>query len=629
MSKAPKHTDDDEIQKKPKKGHAVVSGVLVAMIVGGLGGYGVTNFGGGVTKIGAVGDREISVDDYARALRQQINQISRQFGMQLSPDQLRAFGLDRQVLQSLIARAALDNEAARIGLSAGDDVVKSQLAANSAFQGATGAFDAPTYRMMLQQNGLTESSYESALRGDIARSLLQGAVARGMVPPAPLTDTIFGWAGEKRGFTLLRLTAASLPAALPAPTDAEVKAWYDAHLADYTRPEARRISYAALLPADIAAGQQIPEEELKAAYEAKKDQYVLPEKRLVERLVFGTEDEAKAAKDRLDKGEVTFDALVAERGLALTDIDLGDVSQAQLGAAGAGVFALTAPGVAGPLPSDLGPALYRMNAILPAQETIYEQARPELLKAAQEIAARKDVSARAEAIDDALAGGASMEDLAKEQGMTLASTDYAPGADDNDAITADSAFQSAAAKLAEGDFPEAVVTTDGGIIVMQLVETVPPTPRPLESVKDKVSAAVAADALARALTARADEVLAAVKGGASLASQGITERTAAIGRQGQVKDAPPAVLETVFRLAPDEVQVVTSGGFVALVQLNAILPASEADEDGKALKEAISVNATRALSNDLFDLYTTALTNEAGITLDQAAINAVNSQLGN
>ena len=164
---------------------------------------------------------------------------------------------------------------------------------------------------------------------------------------------------------------------------------------------------------------------------------------------------------------------------------------------------------------------------------------------------------------------------------------------------------------------------------MQLVETVPATPRPLDKVRDKVAAAARADALARALSARADEVLAAVKGGASLTSQGITERTAAMDRQGQIKDAPPAVLETVFKMAQDEVQVVSAGGFVALVQLNAILPASDTDETGKALKEAISANAARALSNDLFDLYTTALTAEAGITLDQSAINAVNTQLGN
>lgn len=39
-------------------------------------------------------------------------------------------------------------------------------------------------------------------------------------------------------------------------------------------------------------------------------------------------------------------------------------------------------------------------------------------------------------MDDLLAGGASLEELAKEEGMTFATTDYAPGADDNDPIAA-------------------------------------------------------------------------------------------------------------------------------------------------------------------------------------------------
>lgn len=629
MAKAPNATDTDEAPKK-KKGHAVLSGVLLAMIVGGLGGYGVTNFGGGVTKIGSVGGRDIPVNDYVRAMRQQAAQLSRQFGAQLTPDQLQAFGIDRQVLQSLVDRAAIDNEAERIGLSAGDDVVKSQIASNQAFQGVAGGFDATTYRDVLQQNHLTESDYESALRSDIASGLLRGAVSGGIVSPQPLTDAVFAWAGEKRGFTLLRLTEASLPAPLAAPTEDEVKAWYEAHPADYTRPEAKRITWAALLPADLAPTMQIPEEDLKKAYESRKDDYIVPEKRLVERLVFGTEDEAKAAKDRLDKGEVTFEALVAERKLAMEDVDLGDVSKADLGAAGDGVFALTGPGVTGPLPSDLGPALFRMNGILAGHDTSFDEARPALLAAAQQEAARKEIAAKSEAIDDALAGGATLEDLAKEQGMTLGTTDYAPGADDNDPIAADAAFQKEAAKMAEGDFPEAVITADGGVIAMQFIETVPPALRPLDKVKDKVTAAVHADALAKALAARGAEVLAAVQGGAALATQGIAEHTAATDRQGQVKDAPPAVLEAVFKLAkPGDVQLVQDGAFAGLVQLDAVIPASTGDADGKSMQEAIATNVARAISGDLFDLYTSALTAEAGISLDQSAISAVNTQLGN
>ncbi|NCM98254.1 MAG: peptidyl-prolyl cis-trans isomerase, partial [Rhodobacterales bacterium] len=106
---------------------------------------------------------------------------------------------------------------------------------------------------------------------------------------------------------------------------------------------------------------------------------------------------------------------VAGRGLTLADIDLGDVSQSDLGAAGEPVFALTGPGVVGPLQSDLGPALYRMNAILAAQETSFDQARDQLVVEFQLDAARRAIGDRAEAINDALAGGATLEDLAREQ----------------------------------------------------------------------------------------------------------------------------------------------------------------------------------------------------------------------
>ena len=128
---------------------------------------------------------------------------------------------------------------------------------------------------------------------------------------------------------------------------------------------------------DIAADQPVDEAAVQDLYTTRLADYVVPEKRLVERLVYPDDAAAAAAKARLDAGE-SFETLVAERGLDLTDIDLGDVTKSELGAAGDAVFALTGPGVAGPLPSDLGPALFRMNAILAAQETTLDEAQTPL-----------------------------------------------------------------------------------------------------------------------------------------------------------------------------------------------------------------------------------------------------------
>ena len=626
MSKAP-HTADEDTPRKKRRGASVMAWVLMAMLIGGLGGFGVENFGGGITAIGKVGETEITTNEYARALQQQINGLSRQFGTQLTMEQAQAMGIDRQVMQSLVTRTALDNEAGQIGLSVGDAVVAGELAKVAAFQGSAGSFDREVYRSTLQQNGTTEGEFETSIRRDTARQLLQGAVTGGFTAPVALTDTLFNWAAETRGFSMLRLTEADLATPLAAPTDADLQTYYDANIAAYTRPEAKRIQYAALLPETLAPTMVVADADVQAAYDAKLAEYVIPEKRLVERLVYPTDADAAAAKARLDAGE-SFETLVADRKLALEDIDMGDVSKTDLGAAGDAVFALTEPGVVGPLPSDLGPALFRMNAILAAQETTFEQAKPDLLLALQLEAARKAIGDKVEAVDDALAGGATLEELAKDHGMTLATTDYAAGADDNDAIAGYTGFRDAAAALAEGDFPEALLLDDGGLISLQLLETVPPTPVPLDKIKDKVTDGWKAAALAKALAEKGTAVKAAVEAGALLSTQGIIDRTPAIDRQGALAEAPPAVLEAVFQMQPGDLRLIEAPGFAALVQLDSITPANEAGEDAKAIREALEVQARQAIADDVFALYSSALTNQAGITLDQTAINAVNTQMG-
>ena len=85
----------------------------------------------------------------------------------------------------------------------------------------------------------------------------------------------------------------------------------------------------------------------------------------------------------------------------------------------------------------------------------------------------------------------------------------------------------------------------------------------------------------------------------------------------------------VFALQPGDVAVVTAPGFTGLVQLEAVTPADRNSEDATALREAIAVNAARAMSGDAMALMTRALMAEAGITLDQAAINAVHAQMEN
>ncbi|QCO54979.1 peptidylprolyl isomerase [Pseudorhodobacter turbinis] len=613
----------DDTPRKKGKGTSVVVWILMGMLVLGLGGFGITNFGGDINAIGKVGDRDISIGDYERGLQQEVNALSAQFGTRITLQQAQSFGIDQQVRQQLVNAAALDNETARIGLSVGDERIVQEITNASVFRGPSGTFDRDTYRFTLQNVGLTEAQYETKMREDLARALLQGAVMGGFAAPAVLTDTLYAQISERRELKLLRLTSADLAAAPAAPTDEEIKAHYDANIAEFTKPEARRITYAALLPEDIADQMPLDDAILQKLYDDRIVEFVQPERRLVERLVFPNEEAAQTAKAALDEG-TPFETLVEQRGVTLSDIDLGDKSEEELGEAGAAIFALEAPGVVGPFNSDLGPALFRMNATLAAQNVTFEEARPDLAAELAADAARRAIDDLVEDIDDRLASGATLEDLAAETDLTLGQIDF--NEHSSEAMAGYPTFRTAATEAAEGDFPEAVQLEDGGVFALRLDAIIPPTPIPLEEAREAVIESWTAQTTAQDLAAMANDIKAKVDQGEALGGFGITEVIPNLTRSTALEDTPASLLSTVFKMEEGEASVIEDGSFIAVAQLESIIPGPTSGADAEALKSAIAAQAEQAVAQDAFTLFTNSLTQDAGITLDNAVINAVHAR---
>ena len=183
--------------------------LLLIMLIVGLAGFGI-GVGGGLTStnVATVGDQEIEADAYARALDQELRALSGQIGRGLTMDEARQFGIDRMVLGRLVNDAALDGEAARLGLSTGDEAVRAQVVATPAFQGLDGSFDREAYTFALDRIGLSPAEFESLLRREAARELVAGGVQAAAALPESAALTLLGHAGERRSFAWLRLDAA-------------------------------------------------------------------------------------------------------------------------------------------------------------------------------------------------------------------------------------------------------------------------------------------------------------------------------------------------------------------------------------------------------------------------------------
>lgn len=632
------------------KGKSTIVWLLMGMLVLGLGGFGVTNFSGGSADIGSVGGVGISAQDYARTLRSEMQDFTARTGKTLSPAEAKSIGVDRAALARLVTGAALEAEANRLGVSVGDKVVGEQIAGAAAFRGLDGKFDRNLYAETLRREGLREGEFEHDLRMDVARSILQGAALAAVTAPQPVVALTQGWLLETRDIHWREVTAADLTAPIATPDEATLEAWHKANADRFTSPELRKITYVWLTPEMLENSVEVDEQALRDLYQDRIDEFQQPERRMVERLVFPTVAAAEEARARLDKGEVTFEQLAAERGLTLADIDLGELTKAQMGAAGDAVFALEGPGVAGPVSSDLGPALYAMNAILEPVDVPFDEARGDLRVEAAVDRARRQIEDRQGEFADLLAGGATLEDLAKDSGMKLGQIDWTASAEaDPNGIDAYPEFRQRAAQVTEKDFPELFPLDDGGVFALRLDKIEPPALIPFAEVRDRVAEdwtqneshrqllALAEDlklqaeaAAAPAVPAAATAPAAQAAGAPAVPAPEFDAGTAAtdLVRGGFINGLPQDVVSEAFEIKQDgEAAVVDADNRVFVVTLDKIHPAATDGDEAGQVRDGIESRLADSMRQDVFDYFTRALQIQNGVTVNQTAVDAVNAQV--
>ncbi|WP_300055577.1 peptidyl-prolyl cis-trans isomerase [uncultured Roseobacter sp.] len=594
--------------------------ILLGLLIIALGGFGATNLSGNLRTVATVGDLPISVERYGREMRQEMAAVQQQTGRALTFAQAEQIGLDRAVLQRLVAQRALDHEAAQIGLSIGDANLRDRILEIGAFRGIDGEFDREGYRFALESSGLSEAEFETQLREEVSRTLLQGAILSGVVMPDAYAETLVNFVAERRDFTWARLDESNLEAPLETPDEATLRAHYEENISEFTLPETKQITYALLSPDAMVDQVEISEDDLREAYQLREAEFNQPERRLVERLAYLDEASAAAAAARLEEG-AEFEALVSERGLDLADIDLGDVTEANLGEAGAGVFAADVGDVVGPLPSSLGPALFRVNAVLPAQFVSFEEAQPLLRPEVAADRARRLVEAQAENLDDLLAGGATLEELAADTDMTLAQIDW--NAESTEDIAAYEAFRRAARAVTVEDFPEIGQLEDGGLFALRLDAVLPPRPAPFAEVRDAVLEHWRAAETEARLTAQAEQQLQQLSEGTSFAELGMDAiREDGLLRSDFVGGTPAGFMQEVFDMAVGDVTIQPDEGAIVVVRLDAVQD-PQPDEETTALRDQLSAQANQALSQDISEIYNSDVTLRANPQVDVQTLQAI------
>jgi len=445
------------------------------------------------TSIATIGAEKISVGDFQRDYHNFLRGASQQVGHEVTTDEARARGLDKQALQTVLNRNAIDQIVAKYGLRANDAQIASAIRAIPAFRGPLGSFDHQQFLYRLQNAGFTEEAFVQIERGDLSRNQLLDAIRSGVELAPGYARMLFDYVNERRvaDYVVVPKTAVGAP---PPPTDAQLADYVKAHAQAFSTPEYRDVIYAVAGPQDVMNKVSVTDQELQQQYELRKDQYQTAEKRDVEQIVFPDQASAQAARTKIDSG-TSFADVATQRGLKPSDISLGAVEQADLGNdRGPSTFALPAGAVTKPIKSNFGWVLLHVTKITPGSNKTFADVKDTLRKDVTTQLAQAKLTDVTNAFDDASAGGASLADSAKRAGMRIV---HIPAVDANGLtpegkkadLPASGDFVAQLKKSEVGEESDPFPSSDGSVYVVKVNGTTPPKLKPLADVRAPAVAA--------------------------------------------------------------------------------------------------------------------------------------------
>lgn len=622
------------LQQMRRLSKSWISSIFLGALALSFGVWGIADIfrGNTDTSIATVGGVKISYEEFQRDYKNFLRGASQQTGHEVTMDEARAHGFDKQALQAVLNRSALDQIVTKYGLRATDAEVASNIRANPAFRGPLGSFDHEQFLYRLQNAGYTEDEFVQTEREELSRDQLLDAVHNGVALAPGYARLLFNYLNERRAadYVIVPKTAAGTP---PQPSDAELDAYVRAHAQAFSTPEYRDVTYAVAGPQDVMSKIKVTDQELQQQYELKKDQYQVPEKRDVEQIVFPDQASAATARAKIQSG-TSFADVAAQRGLKPSDASLGSVQQADLGNdRGPSAFALPAGGVTQPIKSSFGWVLLHVTNITPGSNKTFADVKDTLRKDVMNQLAQAKLTDVTNAFDDASAGGGSLADSAKRAGMRVV---HIPAVDANGLTTegrkADlptaADFLAQLKKSEVGEEGDPFPSSDGNVYVIRVNGMTPPKLKPLSEVRAQAVAAWTAAWQKQRLMDTAKELLAAAKSADSLSPvadrvHAGVQSTGAMERRAVPQGLTKNLVAKLFDAPPGSViSAPTPGGDgVIIARITGVVhpPANPVDFMYQRFAESVGGEA----ANDFQDSLAMAARQRLGVTVNQQQVGRV------
>ncbi len=551
-----------------------------------------------------IGSRSIGVESFRQDLQQRLQNMSRQSGNNITLEQARQIGLDRQVLDELVASAAVEEKAAALDLHVSATQIGQEIANNPAFRDSTGKFDPQGFRNILLNNNLTEAGYINSERSQRVRQALQGLASERKASRTSL-EVFNQYVNETREARYFSTPVSE--ADLPKPTDLELKKQYDDNPQNYTAAEFRSIAILKVEPTDIMAKFTPTEEELVQFYDQNKIDYFEEERRTILQLTFPTLEAATAAKQRIVAGE-DFRKIASELKLADKDFTFANKVRADFIEEKIAEAAFKSPAgtVTDPIESALATALLKIEAVTLEKQKTFTEAKEDITKRVQLGRAQEEITAIFDAVEDARASQTKFEDIAKRADIPLTVVPMVSIAgkdkDDFDVQLPSKTEVLRAAFGSDVGVDNDALTINDGYVWFDVRNITPSALKPFDQVKTQVTKDWNAIAMTKLVSTKAMDLVALAKGGTSFDAIATQRQAAvtvlpAIKRDGGIGEFNLAAAQALFASAEKSITWAPAEGGKSIIMIETgrvtVPPLNLASADTKNMSENISTGLTQ------------------------------------
>ncbi len=544
------------------------------------------------------------------------------------------------ILQQLIRERMIEKKGHDLRFTVTNEQVRERIASDARFQDE-GKFSLERYKLLLAQASISEAGYEDSMRRQILAEKLVDPIMSGNMVAKASAEGFVTLIEQQREVAVANIDAE--PFARQTKVDeAAAKAFYDANPAAFRTPEEVKFEYVVLTPDALAAQVAVTPDEVKAQYAASIKQYTQEEQRQAAHILIAVKPDASdadkaAAKKKAEdlaaqaKANPAKFAELAKKysedpGSAAQGGDLGSNPRGTMVKAfDDAVFAMKPGDIVGPVQSEFGWHVIKLQGITPAKVLSLDEAKAQI----EADLKRQKVSQKFAASAD------QFQNLVYEQADSLAGVAKTLSLE---AKTSDWATRGDAQRLAFGNpkFVEALFAPDSvaakrnteafevgpnTLMAGRVVEYKPAAPRPFDDVKDEIRRQLQRREASEMAQKAGLEKLALLEQGKSDKEAGVTfGKTVSVLRNQMQPGFTPDALGKVFRVdaakLPQLVGASNERGGFSIYRVQRVMMPPTASDPAKLAGAKARIGDMQ--SRELFDAYISALKSKADVRINQA-----------